>query len=602
MLQEDRTSEGGISAAESAEAEYAFLVGHLIDRETLTQAITIAARWDVAPHEVLLSLRWIMPDDYVAALARYLGVSVFGDCPPDMLAGRVVAFDGTNGTPWQIAEAIAQREATGETALLAAPQSLQELEPPDSKAHRSKEAVAGLLHWRPVLSAGAPTWRWQIIAAVLALAALAGSFVIAPGETYVSLLYFSTLAFLPIVLLRLVILVLGLWPMPSRASTKRIPDADLPVYSILVPMFRESSVLRQLVESIAALDYPPAKLDVLLVLESVDTETLQAARALELPGFMRVIVVPDSQPRTKPKALNYALQFARGTFVVVFDAEDMPEPDQLRRALATFQASPAETACLQGRLSIHNTDDGWLVRQFALEYGVLFDVILPGLARLNLPVPLGGTSNHFPRAILDRWTGWDPFNVTEDADLGIRLRRTGSRIGMVDSTTWEEAPSRFRIWLTQRTRWLKGWMQTYLVHTRLPGQLYRDLGIFALIGFHLYSGGVLLSALVFPIFCAMVGFELWNGGLLMPSQSVTDDAIWAIAIFNIAAAYFGTVIATMIAAIRQGKASLALGAFAMPLYWLLISLAAYRALYQLMTAPHRWEKTEHKPRAVRFRT
>lgn len=433
------------------------------------------------------------------------------------------------------------------------------------------------------------------------LAGLGLSFMIAPGATYASLLLLASLVFLPIVLLRLIILVLGLWPNRLQVSAARIPDVDLPVYSILVPMFRESSVLRQLVESIAALDYPPAKLDVLLVLESVDLETQAAARALELPGFMRVIVVPDSQPRTKPKALNYALQFARGTFVVVFDAEDMPEPDQLRRALATFQASPAETACLQGRLSIHNTDDGWLVRQFALEYAVLFDVILPGLARLNLPVPLGGTSNHFPRAVLDRWTGWDPFNVTEDADLGIRLRRTGNQIGMVDSTTWEEAPSRFRIWLTQRTRWLKGWMQTYLVHTRLPGQLYRDLGIFALIGFHLYSGGVLLSALVFPIFCAMLAFEIWSGGWLMASPSLMDNAFWAIGIFNIAAAYFGTVIATIVAAIRQGNAGLAFGAFAMPLYWLLISLAAYRALYQLMTSPHRWEKTEHKPRTVRFR-
>ena len=148
---------------------------------------------------------------------------------------------------------------------------------------------------------------------------------------------------------------------------------------------------------------------------------------------------------------------------------------------------------------------------------------------------------------------------------------------------------------------IKGWMQTYLVHTRLPGQLYRDLGIFALIGFHLYSGGVLLSALVFPIFCAMVGYEIWSGGFLMSSQSMMDDAIWAVAIFNIIAAYFGTVIATIIAAIRQGKTGLVVGAFAMPLYWLLISLAAYRALYQLMTAPHRWEKTEHTPRTVRFR-
>ena len=204
--------------------------------------------------------------------------------------------------------------------------------------------------------------------------------------------------------------------------------------------------------------------------------------------------------------------------------------------------------------------------------------------------------------MLERWSGWDPFNVTEDADLGIRLRRTGGRISMLDSVTWEEAPERFGVWLRQRTRWLKGWMQTYLVHNRQPIQLWRDLGPAAFIGFHLYSGGLILSALVFPIFCALAAVDLWRGYWLSSFSTPVERVVWAIAVFNLAAAYVGSVVAAWIAAWRMGRARLALGAFVMPVYWLLISLAAYRALFQLMTAPYRWEKTEHRPRTSRVRT
>ena len=226
---------------------------------------------------------------------------------------------------------------------------------------------------------------------------------------------------------------------------------------------------------------------------------------------------------------------------------------------------------------------------------------LPGLARLGLPIPLGGTSNHFPREVLDRWTGWDPFNVTEDADLGIRLARMGGRVGMLSSTTWEEAPVRFRGWLPQRTRWLKGWMQTYLVHTRQPTRLLRDLGPACFAGFHIYSGGLVLSALVFPMFCGLTLFEVWQGGW-QPPPGAPGRALWSLAIFNVAAAYIASVVAAIVAAWRRGRTWLALGAPFMPIYWLLISLAAYRALYQLATAPHYWEKTDHRSRSRRSGT
>lgn len=581
--------------AGDSESEYEFLVGRLLDRDTLLQAIETAWRWGVTPHQVLIANGWITDTAYVAALASHLGVEVFGRARGP--APAAVLLDGTEGTPWQVARLVAETEAAGRVALLASPRDILEQEPSEWRAHRLKRAITGLLRWSPVLSAATPAWSWQLFTAAVVLGLLAGCAVAAPGLANDVLLVLMTLAFLPVVVLRLVIFALGLIPQ-RRQSGERIPDADLPIYSILVPMYREGQVLPDLVAAISALDYPAAKLDVLLVLEAADRETRAVAEQLELPGFVRLVIVPDSKPRTKPKALNYALQFARGEYVVVYDAEDVPEPGQLREAIARFRAARGPMVCLQGRLNIHNMHESWLTRQFALEYSVLFDVTLPGLARLGLPLPLGGTSNHFPRDVLDQWFGWDPFNVTEDADLGIRLARTGGRIGMLASTTWEEAPVRFGAWLRQRTRWIKGWMQTYLVHTRQPIRLLRELGFACFTGFHLYSGGLVISALAFPLFCGLTMLEVLQDGW-QPPPGKAGRALWILALFNVGAAYLGSVLAAIVAAWRRGRLWLAASAPLMPLYWLLISLAAYRALFQLVTAPHLWEKTEHRARSRR---
>lgn len=579
----------------AAEAEYGFLIGRLLDRETLRQAILTAESWGVSPLEVLLARGWVTDVAYVEALADYLGVPALGQFGAE-LPDEAILIDATCRSPGQVARQIAERESAGGIAVIATAREMEERDSSEREQWRLKRAIAGLLRWRPVLSAGAPTWTWQLITASALSGLVAGVTTVAPDAGYRLLLVLLTLVFLPVVVLRVVVTALGLMPQRSSDASARLADADLPTYSILVPMFREAQVLPDLVAAISALDYPAAKLDVLLILESVDLETQDIARSIELPGFMRTIVVPDSQPRTKPKALNYALQFARGDYVVVYDAEDMPEPDQLRLAIATFREAPRGTICLQGQLNIHNARESWLTRQFALEYSALFDVTLPGLARLGLPIPLGGTSNHFPREVLDRWFGWDPFNVTEDADLGIRLARTGGRIGVLNSTTWEEAPARFGIWLRQRTRWMKGWMQTYLVHTRQPVRLMRELGFAAFVGFHLYSGGLILSALVFPLFCGMAAFEAWHGGWLMLPESLSGGALWTLTVFELAAAYASSVLAAGVAAWRRGRKWLAFRAPIMPVYWLLISVAAYRALFQLATAPHFWEKTEHRSR------
>jgi len=232
-------------------------------------------------------------------------------------------------------------------------------------------------------------------------------------------------------------------------------------------------------------------------------------------------------------------------------------------------------------------------RQFTIEYSALFDAILPALERLRLPVPLGGTSNHFPRATLLEIGGWDPFNVTEDADLGIRLARRGYRVAVLASTTWEEAPVTFRVWLGQRTRWLKGWMQTYLVHTREPWRLNAELGLRASIGFHALMGGLIASALVHPLFYLLVGYHWLSGELFAPAETTAGAMLWAIAWINLAIGYAVSILVGILSVWRRRLRGLAMHALLMPAYWLLVSFAAYRAIYQLVRMPYLWEKTEH---------
>jgi cellulose synthase/poly-beta-1,6-N-acetylglucosamine synthase-like glycosyltransferase len=317
----------------------------------------------------------------------------------------------------------------------------------------------------PASSARSRAAPWQPAAIALLIGLAVGGFIVLPDATLAAMATVMAVPFLCVTLLRLAALretiAGGGRARKGGEDGKRLPDWQLPVYSVLVPLFREARVLPGLIAALRALDYPPAKLDIMLVVEEIDIEMQATLLSLELPPTFRTVVVPKHEPQTKPKALNYALQFARGDFVVVYDAEDRPEPDQLRLALDLFRRAPPKLGCLQAQLNIYNATQSWLTRQFTIEYSVLFDAILPALERLRLPVPLGGTSNHFPRARLIEVGAWDPFNVTEDADLGIRLSRLGFRTRALNSTTWEEAPPGFGTWLKQRTRWLKGWMQSF---------------------------------------------------------------------------------------------------------------------------------------------
>jgi cellulose synthase/poly-beta-1,6-N-acetylglucosamine synthase-like glycosyltransferase len=375
----------------------------------------------------------------------------------------------------------------------------------------------------------------------------------------------------------------------ARRRRRVIRDDWLPTYSVIVPLYREAAALGDLIAALRRLDYPLEKLDIKLVVEADDRQTREALARLHLGTSFEVVIAPRSGPRTKPKALNAALPFARGSFIAIYDAEDRPEPDQLRVALEAFIAGDERLACVQARLTIDNTADSWLARLFTAEYAGLFDVFLPGLAAWRLPLPLGGSSNHFRASVLRAIGAWDPFNVTEDADLGMRLARFGYRTTVILSTTYEEAPARFRPWIRQRTRWFKGWMQTWLVHMRAPRPLLRELGWSGFAVFQLVVGGTVLAALIHSLFTAEIlrkfAVAWW-----------TDDTMPDLAGFPVAIMLGGYFVSGMLGLIGLARRQLLGNAWAlllMPAYWLLLSLAAWRALFQLSSHPHRWEKTEH---------
>ncbi|HQT63855.1 MAG TPA: glycosyltransferase [Acidocella sp.] len=377
----------------------------------------------------------------------------------------------------------------------------------------------------------------------------------------------------------------------GQAEIAALDDAKLPVFTVLVPMYHEAEVLPILVSSIRKMDYPRAKLDVKLVLEANDHETIDAAKALNAEDLFEIIRVPDSQPKTKPKACNYALRFARGDYTVVFDAEDIPETDQLKKVVALFRASPDNVACVQARLNYFNRDDNFLTRMFTLEYSHWFDYLLPGLHLLNIPIPLGGTSNHFRTDVLMSLGAWDPYNVTEDADLGVRLTQAGYRVAVVNSTTFEEANGVLKSWINQRSRWIKGYMQTWLVHMRHPVRLYRRLGFVGFMGFQMFIGFPPFTALINPVLWAMFLLSL----LLGPRSfaALFPPAVLAMSLFDLLIGNAMYVYFNIVAASKRRWYSLVPWGLLAPAYWVLHSVAAYKALGQLITNPHYWEKTQH---------
>ena len=400
-----------------------------------------------------------------------------------------------------------------------------------------------------------------------------------------------------------------------------IPADEWPVYTILAPLYREANVAGSLLAALRHLDYPADKLDVKLLLEEDDDETRDAIANCRLPPHCEIIVVPAGKPQTKPRACNVGLARARGDIVVIFDAEDRPEPDQLKQAAALFRRLPEEIVCIQAKLNYYNAGQNVLTRCFALEYATWFDFFLPGLYRIGFPIPLGGTSNHFRASALRELGGWDAWNVTEDCDLGIRIARAGWRTAVLDSTTWEEATSRVPSWVRQRSRWVKGYWQTHFVHARAwPADAesggrkrtaLRELGLWKYLGFLLTVGGLAGTLFLNPLFWVMmfgvmVYAYLWGSwpepffyldytNADQVAYTAWSQASWVFFALSciLFAANLGLVGLHLLACRRPHLRKFWPYAFLAPFYWLLMSVGAWKGTLQLLWKPSYWEKTDH---------
>ncbi len=371
-------------------------------------------------------------------------------------------------------------------------------------------------------------------------------------------------------------------------------ETDLPIYSVMVPVFREVAVVDQLLSALGQLNYPTGKLDIKIITEESDTTMRRALETYALPPHFEVIVVPRGKPQTKPRALNYALQFCRGELLTIYDAEDIPDPNQLRQAAECFlNAKDGNLACVQAQLVFFNSRENWLTRQFTAEYATLFGVVLPTLATYGLPLTLGGTSNHFRTNILRGIGGWDPFNVTEDADLGLRLARMGYRTGMIKSVTHEEANTQCVNWINQRARWLKGFLQTWLVHMRNPANVMKQIGPSGFWILQSCTIGVFVSALLHPILLVATICLICIYPPFTQDTSLWITLVSGLNLLVFILGYGVSMIAACKALRLRGLRNWWGTIATMPFYWFLMSAAAWLALYQFVVSPFEWNKTEH---------
>jgi len=368
------------------------------------------------------------------------------------------------------------------------------------------------------------------------------------------------------------------------------PMTRLPVVSLLVPLYKEREIASRLTGRLSQLDYPSELLDICLIVEADDRTTQDALDAIALPRGFRQIVVPEGTLKTKPRALNYALDFCKGAIVGVYDAEDAPDRDQIRRVVTRFHHAPPEVACLQGVLDYYNPHRNWLARCFTIEYAAWFRVILPAYLRLGLVIPLGGTTLFFRRPILEALGGWDAHNVTEDADLGIRLARRGYRTELIETVTMEEANCKLWPWVKQRSRWLKGYAVTWAVHSRKPLRLWRDLGAWRFFGVHLLLLGTLLQFAVAPL---LWSFWLVLFGIGHPlTAGVPTPLIWSVAAIFFLSEVLS--IAVRLTGVRRTKhLGLARWVPSLYVYFPLATVAVYKGLWELLTKPFYWDKTTH---------
>jgi cellulose synthase/poly-beta-1,6-N-acetylglucosamine synthase-like glycosyltransferase len=377
----------------------------------------------------------------------------------------------------------------------------------------------------------------------------------------------------------------------SDEEALSVPDNDLPMYTVMVPAYREASVIIKLIQNLTDMEYPASRLEVLLLVEEDDQETLNALRTVHPPKQFKLVVVPPAEPRTKPKALNFGLTLARGDIIAVYDVEDTPDILQLRRAAVALTRFGPEVGCLQAQLSYRNATQNIITKWFTVEYVMWFSFFLPGLASLGAPIPLGGTSNHFRRGALRALGGWDPYNVTEDCDLGIRMFREHYQIKVLESVTLEEANSDFVNWVKQRSRWYKGYLQTLLIHFRSPRGLTREIGLKGTVHLCAFVGGTPTLAVLNPLFWGLT--IVWFVAHPETVKEIFPAPVYYVCLFLWAFGNFLLWYLTVLTARSTNREGLVLPAVLVPIYWIMMSVAALKAIWQLLLSPSFWEKTTH---------
>ncbi|WP_164660047.1 glycosyltransferase [Tropicibacter sp. Alg240-R139] len=586
----------------------------VITQNQLVHALQMQLQLNAPIGEILVAEGWAKPQDILAALALQSGVQVADliESPPepDLCELQTSQFWlSHNAIPWMQLGPMVMiatsrpdqfdtiRDAFVGTGVMILPAlaSHEQIDAALAKQFSRTLAVAAETRVKPFYSCR----NWRItkrLPAILATFCVSALAIAAPTWALTTLFLTAVLTLAMFATLKALAFVTHLLDhshltAPRPRSQPGTGGFKYPKVSVLVPLYKEREIASALIQRLSRLTYPKALLDVVLVLEEEDDVTRQTVADTDLPAWIRVIEVPaHAGLTTKPRAMNYALDFCRGDIIGVWDAEDAPMADQIEHVVSRFALTSDDVVCLQGILDYYNPRSSWRARCFTIEYSSWFRIILPGIARMGLVVPLGGTTLFFKRDALEKLGGWDAHNVTEDADLGVRLCRAGYQTELIDTVTYEEANFRAWPWVKQRSRWLKGFMVTYLVHMRSPRQLWRDLGARRFLGLQAFFLGTFGQFLLAPV--------LWSFWLILlgfnhPIQSVLPPWVIHLSV--------GLFVATELLALAIGLTSVSRRErrFLMPwvpimiLYFPLGVVAAYKALYELAVAPFFWDKTQH---------
>jgi cellulose synthase/poly-beta-1,6-N-acetylglucosamine synthase-like glycosyltransferase len=598
------------------------LLGSRLTLEQWQQALDIRRRTGSNLGQVLTRLSYLSAPEYLSILAHLLGYpsvselmgtgllyrdeSLSRQFEPELMMRHLfyplswtdentLTVMVSDPLDWAVDELLySWRPGLRIEKVLGTEQDITQLLSQDQGSRFSQEAVYKLLTRLPEESASRVFTPSQIAVGYGLLVLLLWGLASAPWTTLTILVLLVNLFYVASIFFKFVLSLVGSADRFHQISDEEVAaldDRTLPIYTILVPVYKEPEVIPILINSLSKLDYPHERLDVIILLEENDQATIEAARAAKPPRYVRLLIVPDSKPKTKPKACNYGLAFARGEYLTIYDAEDIPDPDQLKKAVIAFKKGDPSLVCVQAALNYFNRNENFLTRMFTLEYSYWFDYLLPGLETLKMPIPLGGTSNHFRTDRLRELQGWDPFNVTEDADLGIRASQHGYTVGVINSTTYEEANCALKNWIRQRSRWIKGYMQTWLVHNRHPLRSLRKLGLKNWLAYQFFIGGSFLTFLTSPIMWLLFFYWLLTRAHWL--QNIFPSWLIYLGLFNLLVGNAIGIYLNLVAVFRRGYYDLAFYALLNPIYWQLHSIAAYMALWQLFTKPFYWEKTVH---------